>query len=189
LIVNLTVRFSLIVSVLLAFSLAGPVLPSGAWSLGEESGGASAIGSGEGEDLPGGVGVAPGAQEPAPVNKELEEAFWADPPWKQAEEKAAREVAEKAAREAARRVAIARQAAEAAALRCVVPALEGKTLAAARHLLQTSHCSLGTVRGARGTHGAPVIASQTPGRGTTLSTRAPVDVRLATRGSNHGRRA
>ncbi|MGA8365643.1 MAG: RHS repeat-associated core domain-containing protein [Solirubrobacteraceae bacterium] len=58
--------------------------PSGQWTLNETSGGASAVGSGEGVQLAGGVGIAAGAIMPAPVNTQLEEAFWSSPPWDQA---------------------------------------------------------------------------------------------------------
>ncbi|MGH2853966.1 MAG: RHS repeat-associated core domain-containing protein, partial [Solirubrobacteraceae bacterium] len=47
--------------------------PSGKWTLNETSGGLSAVGSGTGENLPGGVGVAPGAVMPPPVNQQIEE--------------------------------------------------------------------------------------------------------------------
>jgi RHS repeat-associated protein len=57
--------------------------PSGEWSLNETSGGASAVGSGPGVQLQGGTGIAEGAIVPPPVNRQAEEAFWADPPWDQ----------------------------------------------------------------------------------------------------------
>ena len=57
--------------------------PTGEWTLNETSGGASAIGEGEGSQLTGGVGVAEGAIMPTPVNTQIEEAFWANPPWDQ----------------------------------------------------------------------------------------------------------
>jgi len=56
---------------------------SGQWSLDQTSGGLSAVGTGEGVQLPGGVGIAAGAIMPAPVNAQLEAAFWASPPWDQ----------------------------------------------------------------------------------------------------------
>jgi RHS repeat-associated protein len=57
--------------------------PSGEWSLNETSGGLSAVGTGEGTQLAGGVGIAAGAVEPPPVNAAAEAAFEADPPWDQ----------------------------------------------------------------------------------------------------------
>jgi RHS repeat-associated protein len=57
--------------------------PSGQWSLNQTSGGLSAVGTGEGTQLPGGTGIAAGAIMPAPVNAQLEAAFWASPPWDQ----------------------------------------------------------------------------------------------------------
>jgi RHS repeat-associated protein len=56
---------------------------SGAWSLNETSGGLSAVASGEGIHLEGGVGIAAGAIMPPPVNMQIEEAFEASPPWDQ----------------------------------------------------------------------------------------------------------
>jgi RHS repeat-associated protein len=57
--------------------------PSGQWSLDQTSGGLSAVGSGPGTMLAGGAGIAEGAIVPPPANKQVEEAFWADPPWDQ----------------------------------------------------------------------------------------------------------
>jgi len=57
--------------------------PSGEWSLNETSGGLSAVGTGEGVLLPGGVGIDAGAVMPPPVNEAIEAAFNADPPWDQ----------------------------------------------------------------------------------------------------------
>jgi RHS repeat-associated protein len=57
--------------------------PSGQWSLNETSGGLSAVGTGEGTQLAGGVGIGAGAIMPAPVNAAIEAAFEADPPWDQ----------------------------------------------------------------------------------------------------------
>ncbi len=57
--------------------------PSGEWSLEETSGGVSAVGTGEGVQLAGGTGIASGAVMPAEVNTQMEEAFWAAPPWDQ----------------------------------------------------------------------------------------------------------
>ncbi len=57
--------------------------PSGEWSLNQTSGGLSAVGTGEGEPLAGGTGIAAGAMMPPPVNTQLEAAFWASPPWDQ----------------------------------------------------------------------------------------------------------
>ncbi len=150
------------------------------------------MGSGEGEHLPGGVGVAPGATEPQPVNKKAEEEFEADPPWRQAKEKAEREAAEHATaeREATQKATAeheaAQQAAEAAALRCVVPSIEGKSLAAALRSLHTAHCSLGKVSRSHGHHGALVVNSQSPKPGKTLASEAPVKVTLGSAKRRHG---
>ncbi|HEV7944037.1 MAG TPA: RHS repeat-associated core domain-containing protein [Solirubrobacteraceae bacterium] len=57
--------------------------PSGEWSLNETSGGLSAVGTGEGQQIAGGTGVAEGAITPPPVNAQVEAAFWASPPWDQ----------------------------------------------------------------------------------------------------------
>ncbi len=58
--------------------------PSGEWTLNETSGGASAVGgTGEGVQLAGGTSIAEGAIMPAPVNTQMEEAFFASPPWDQ----------------------------------------------------------------------------------------------------------
>jgi ribosomal protein L35AE/L33A len=181
----------LAVAVVAAWTFAGPVVSGGAWTLEEESGGSSAVGSGEGEHLPGGVGVAPGATEPAPTDKQAEEEFWADPPWQQAREKAEREAVEREAaqragaeREAAqhaaaeREAAQQREAAEAAAVRCVVPSLQGESLVAARKSLRASHCTLGKVTRAHGHRGALVVRGQSPTHGRTLASGAAVEVRL-----------
>jgi RHS repeat-associated protein len=56
---------------------------SGEWSLNQTSGGLSAVGTGEGQQLAGGTGIAAGAITPGPVNAQLEAAFWASPPWDQ----------------------------------------------------------------------------------------------------------
>jgi len=165
----------LTVAVVAAWTLAGPVASSGAFSLNQESGGVGAVGGGEGSPLPGGAGVAPGAIEPVPVNKQAEEEFWAHPPWVQEREKAEREAAEHEA--AAKRAAAEREAA-AAALRCVVPSLKGESLSAARHSLREAHCTLGKVIRPHRRGGALVVSSQTPGQGRTLTSRAPVAVRL-----------
>jgi hypothetical protein len=174
---------------LASWVLAGSVASSGAWQLNEESGGISAVGSGEGESLPGGVGVAPGATEPPPVDPQAEEA------WQRAQERSARETrekdereaAEKAEREAEQRAAAERQATEAAAARrCVVPSLKGESLTAARHALSLAHCALGEVRRARDSRGRLVVVAQSPARGKTLPSEARVDVRLGHPEYRHG---
>jgi RHS repeat-associated protein len=60
--------------------------PSGEWTLNETSGGLSAVGSGPGENLTNGVGIAPGAIMPPPVNQQIEQAFIAHPPWDNTQE-------------------------------------------------------------------------------------------------------
>lgn len=176
----------LVVAVLSAWIVAGPIASSGAWTLGEESGGIGAVGSGEGEGLPGGTGVAPGAIEPLPVNQLIEEESEADPPWQQAQEKEEREDQE---REAAQQVTAEREAkeakeakereeAEAAALRCVVPSLKGDTLAHARQALRGSHCTLGNVHFEHGHHSSFVVRTESPAPGRALSAQAPVGITL-----------
>ena len=173
----------LVVAVLGAWIVAGPIASSGAWTLGEESGGIGAVGSGEGETIPGGTGVAPGAIEPLPVNQQIEEESEADPPWQQAEEKEEREDQE---REAAQQVTAEREAkeaeeretAEAAALRCVVPTLKGDTLAHARQALRAAHCTLGNVHFEHGHHSSFVVRTESPAPGRALTAQAPVGVTL-----------
>lgn len=166
----------LVLVVLSALVLAGPIASGRAWTLTAESGGISAVGSGKGENLPGGVGVAPGAIEPAPVNQEIEEESEAT----MAREKVERETAERetAEREAAQRAAADRKAAEAAALRCVVPSLKGDSLAAARNSLVRAHCKLGRVSGGHAGRGPLVVIGQMPRHGGTLPNGATVAVRL-----------
>lgn len=173
----------LVLAVLSAWIVAGPIASGGAWSLGEESGGISSVGSGEGEDLPGGVGVAPGAIEPLPVNQQIEEEAQADPPWQQAQEKEEledqeREAAEQATAEREAKETQEREEAEAAALRCVVPALRGDTLAHARVALHAAHCTLGKVRHEHGRHTSFVVRTESPAAGQVLSAQAHVEVAL-----------
>jgi hypothetical protein len=172
---RLRLILGLMVAVAAAGALAGPVAASGAGSSNQESGGVGAVGSGEGSPLPGGAGVAPGAIEPLPVNKQAEEEFWAHPPWVREKEKAEREAAEHEA--AAKRAAAEREAA-AAAMRCVVPSLKGESLTAARRSLREAHCTLGRVIRPHRHGGALVVFSQSPGHGRTLTSSAPVAVRL-----------
>lgn len=148
--------------------LAGTVASGGAWTLEEESGGISAVGTGEGTTLPGGVGVAPGAIEPKPVNKQLEEEYEANQAKKKAEQ------------EAAEREAAQRKATEAAAKRCVVPSLKGRSLADARTSLSRAHCALGKVSRPRARRGALLVSSQSPAAGKTLAAGALILIRLAT---------
>jgi hypothetical protein len=182
-----------VVAVAALWTFAGPAVSSGAWALEQESGGTSAVGTGEGEHLPGGVGVVPGATEPAPVNKQVEEEFWADPPWQRAREQAEREAAEHAAAqraevetEAAQHAAAERDAAEAAAARCVVPSLVDKSLSAARRSLHVAHCTLGKVSRSRGRRGTLVVKSQSPGHGKMLAGEAAVDVTLGVASRRRG---
>ncbi len=57
---------------------------TGQWTLNETSGGTTAVGSGEGQKLAGGTGIAAGAIMPQPVNAQIEAEFQANPPWDQA---------------------------------------------------------------------------------------------------------
>jgi hypothetical protein len=70
---------------------------------------------------------------------------------------------------------------------CVVPALKGDTLNAARRALAKVHCRLGKVNRPRHRRGALVVTKQAPGRGKTLRGEAAVAVTLAPR--PRGRRA
>ncbi len=173
----------LVIAVLSVWFLAGPVTSDNAWAL-EESGGLSAVGTGEGEELPGKVGISPEAIRPAPVNMQDEEEFEADPPWQQTKEREEREASEREATEAAAaereaaQAAKEREAALAAALRCVVPSLKGDTLTHARHTLRAAHCTLGKVALAHGHHTALLVKTQSPAAGKQLASEAPVKITL-----------
>jgi hypothetical protein len=112
---------------------------------------------GQAQPISEGTGRLPGAIEPAPVNKHFEEEFWANPPWKK---KAASGTG------------------AAAPTQCVVPALEGDSLAEARKALRKANCTLGSVRKPRARHGLIVVRRQNPRAGSKLATGAPVAVRL-----------
>jgi beta-lactam-binding protein with PASTA domain len=61
---------------------------------------------------------------------------------------------------------------------CVVPALKGQTLPAARRALERAHCKLGGVK-KRGHHrGTRHVASQSPRPGTHLRSGGAVGVTL-----------
>jgi hypothetical protein len=166
----------LLMALVAAFVLVGPVASVGAWKLEEESGGLAAVGTGEGTSLAGGVGVAPGAVIPPPPDMQAEEELAASMARKKAEQEAAADQA--AEREAAQYAAAEGQASEAAAERCVVPSLERRSLAGARESLRKAYCDLGAVRGLRAHHGALVVRSQSPSADEVLSTDALVSVRL-----------
>jgi hypothetical protein len=172
----------LLTAVSAALVLAGPVASVGAWELNEESGGLASVGTGEGTQLPGGVGVAPGAIVPPPVDKKAQEEFAANQAREKAEQEAA---ADQAAERETQRVAevaqhatAEREASEAAAKRCVVPSLEGRSLAGARELLREAHCDLGAVWSLRAHHGALIVSSQSPSADKVLTPGALVSVRL-----------
>ena len=179
------------VAALGACLLAGPIASGGAWTLDEGSGGISAVGTGEGEPVPGGTGVAPGAIEPLPVNQKIEEEFEADPPWQQAKEREEREshereaaqqaTAERETKEANEREATEtreQEQAAAAALRCVVPRLQGHTLAYTRRALRAGHCTLGHVRYEPGHRASFVVRAESSSSGRSLAAQAPIGVTL-----------
>ncbi len=187
-----------LVAVLGAWLLAGPVASGDAWTLGEESGGVSAVGSGEGDPVPGGTGVAPGAIEPLPVNQKIEEEFEADPPWQQAKEREEREAhereaaqqatAERETKEASEREATEtreQEQAAAAALRCVVPRLQGHTLAYTRRALGAGHCTLGHVRYKTGHRASFVVRAESSSSGRSLAAQAPIGVTLGPAPRHH----
>jgi uncharacterized delta-60 repeat protein len=65
------------------------------------------------------------------------------------------------------------------AVRCVVPKLEGRTLARARRLLSAAHCRLGHITRPRGRlHGRLIVRGQSPARGRRLARGADVNVQL-----------
>ena len=70
-------------------------------------------------------------------------------------------------------------AAETRVLHCIVPALDGKTLARARRMLSAAHCSLGHIKRARGRHaGQVIVRSQSPEHGERLGRGADVNLRM-----------
>lgn len=98
------------------------------------------------------------------------------------EEQLAKEAAVRAASEAA---ALSRQAEEmadaGAAPRissCIVPALRGDTLIAARRAIDKAHCRLGEVRKPRGSRGRLVVVSQTVRHGRKLAAGAVIAVTM-----------
>jgi len=104
-----------------------------------------------------GTGTVPGAIEPMPADKQAEEEFWANPPWKKQETTAA---------------------GAAAPARCVVPALKGDSLAAARNALRKANCTLGRVRQRHHASGTIVVRKQKPRAGRRLAAGAAVTVTL-----------
>ena len=73
-----------------------------------------------------------------------------------------REATERTEKEAAEE---AQEKAKGAASRCVVPTLEGDSLASARRALHRAHCKLGRVTVPRGGHGTLVVTAQSLRRG------------------------
>jgi hypothetical protein len=61
---------------------------------------------------------------------------------------------------------------------CVVPKLKGKTLRRAKAALKAANCTLGKVRRPRHAKGKLVVKSSSPGPGTSLATRATVNLKL-----------
>jgi hypothetical protein len=64
------------------------------------------------------------------------------------------------------------------AIRCVVPSLEGESLATARHSLRAAHYALGKVSRPRWGLDALVVRGQSPEHGKTLPGEAAVGVKL-----------
>jgi hypothetical protein len=187
----LAVRVSLtsgLVAIFVAVCMfAGPIASSGAWTLEETSGGLSAVGGeGEGTHLENGVGIAPGAIIPNPPDIQAQEelvVYLAQKAEREvAEQEAVQQVAaereEAAEREAAQRATAEHEAAILASIRCVVPSLEGESLAAARRSLHSAHCTLGRVDRPRKVHGDLVVKAQSPGYGKKLANEAAIEVRL-----------
>jgi hypothetical protein len=115
------------------------------------------------------TGTLPGAVEPLPYNPQIAKEYW---------ERVEAEARSRRERE---------QAAQAehragAAVQCVVPALRGHSLTAARRLLHDAHCKLGRVTIRHGAHhGTLVVTRQSPGRGRKLRQGAAVSVTLGPR--------
>jgi hypothetical protein len=65
-----------------------------------------------------------------------------------------------------------------AVVHCVVPSLKGRTTAAARRLLDTAHCALGTVAKPGHARGSLVVASQQPAAASVHAAGAKVRIRL-----------
>jgi hypothetical protein len=103
---------------------------------------------------------------------------------KVAEERSQREAAERQHQESERAEAQAkeesqRKANEAAASQCVVPALKGDTLAAARRALRAAHCRLGHVTWPPRGHGRHVVRRQGLRVGSKYPAGTAVAVTLA----------
>jgi hypothetical protein len=67
-----------------------------------------------------------------------------------------------------------------AVVRCVVPALRGKSTARATRLLAAAHCALGKVTKPRHAHGRLVVAGQQPAAASLHAAGARVSIRLET---------
>jgi beta-lactam-binding protein with PASTA domain len=98
------------------------------------------------------------------------------------QEQKAKEASEQQAREAAGRKA--REESEhkprpATVGVCVVPALKGRSLRAARGALQRAHCKLGKVREPRGHHGLLVVVAQSRESGEEVRGTTAINVTLA----------
>jgi hypothetical protein len=100
-------------------------------------------------------------------------------PQREAEERKQREALQH--REEAERAE--KEAKEAAASKCVVPSLEGDSLASARRALRAAHCKLGRVTAPRGRHGTLVVNAQSPKHGTKHPAGTTVSVTLGPRRS------
>jgi archaellum component FlaD/FlaE len=97
-------------------------------------------------------------------------------------ERQAAEVSEKAkAVEAQAKEEAEREASEAATVRCVVPALKGKTIGAVHNALDRSHCGLGRIGRPKRSHGVLVVVKQSLPSGTRAARGTAVAVRLGPR--------
>jgi len=107
----------------------------------------------------------PGAIEPLPVNKQIEEEFWAK--MHQSSEQ---------------------EPSTPAPAKCRVPKLTGDTLMIARLALHRAHCGLGRVsRPKRAVHEQLVVVGQGKKPGTVRNAGFVVDVRLGRRAKHHSR--
>jgi hypothetical protein len=106
---------------------------------------------------------------------------------KEQDEQKTREAESHAAEEAVALKRREEEAAQQAAARvkwhraCVVPALKGDTLAAARRALAAAHCRLGTVHGRRRHHGTLRVSRQSARAGKRLADDARVALWIAAR--------
>lgn len=94
------------------------------------------------------------------------------------EEREAREQEERSEREAVEQRVAAREAHEARADECVVPAVMGDSLSVAGKALRHAHCTLGKVSRSRAYRGRLVVVGESRRTGTRLPEGATVAVKL-----------